>query len=323
MNWNQGMETTEMTDTTNQITIVPGLLGTSFGLYGTGVGVLTVYPQAVGQYWSYLGTQQQVTIAKSLDTAITNAGMELVSTGYRAAPLPVGGEYYSVTAIGRQGNAATIDALNVIKDTYGSSLSNVGMDLSGVSGRPQNIYTFADGITFRPDLNYTNTDSFWSGATAHFDETKAVSNLTGSARNLDEVAQYGLAISEVNAASDGMRAFGSALRDLGVIGGVAGVGLAANDQYQAYLADGYQFGSHSLQVSVENGVTLFGPPALGGAAWALGGSFATGSGIGGVAIGGLFLNYQMYQRLAATDPQYGARMQAAAAGDIQGTAVND
>jgi hypothetical protein len=54
-----------MTDTTNQIGIIPGVLG-SFGLYGTGIGVLTVYPRATGQYWSYLGTKDSVDIAKAL-----------------------------------------------------------------------------------------------------------------------------------------------------------------------------------------------------------------------------------------------------------------
>jgi hypothetical protein len=43
-----------MTDTTNQITFVPGFLGGSYALYRTGLGILTAYPQATGTYWSCL-----------------------------------------------------------------------------------------------------------------------------------------------------------------------------------------------------------------------------------------------------------------------------
>jgi hypothetical protein len=58
-----------MTDTTNPVAIIPYgtlTLGTGAGLYGTGLTVLTAYPQAAGTYWSYLGTAPAVKIASSI-----------------------------------------------------------------------------------------------------------------------------------------------------------------------------------------------------------------------------------------------------------------
>ena len=54
-----------MADTTNPAAIIPYgtlTLGIGAGLYGTGLTVLTVYPQAAGTYWSYLGTAPEVNI---------------------------------------------------------------------------------------------------------------------------------------------------------------------------------------------------------------------------------------------------------------------
>ncbi|PWT75507.1 MAG: hypothetical protein C5B46_02510, partial [Proteobacteria bacterium] len=207
-----------MSDNNNGTMTASGIV-----LYGTGLGVLTAYPWATGQYWSYLGERKSVSIADSLRFAITDAGMKREDMRIRAPALPTDSPYYSSNWIHAQGNAATVDAYNGIKTTYGYRVSDLEMGLSG-KGFPQNVYTYANGETFRPDLTY-KTFSPWSGSTAHFDETKAVALLTGSSKNITQVEQYGRAISEVNAASAGMRVLGTALRTGGLALGAAGFGI--------------------------------------------------------------------------------------------------
>ena len=60
-------------------------------------------------------------------------------------------------------------------------------DLTGVGAR--NVYTFANGDTFNPDLTY-RTWNPWSGSTLNFDEVKAVVNLTASSENIAQVENY-------------------------------------------------------------------------------------------------------------------------------------
>jgi hypothetical protein len=65
-------------------------LGT--GLYGTGLGVLTVYPQATGSYWIYNGSNGvRPSVSTSLSNAIVDSGMELNVVGRNAVPLDVAG----------------------------------------------------------------------------------------------------------------------------------------------------------------------------------------------------------------------------------------
>ena len=76
-----------MADTANPVTITPyGIVtfGTGVGLYGTGLGILTDYPQATGTYWSYLGRADVVEITDPLKSAITDAGMTLTLIDQRA-----------------------------------------------------------------------------------------------------------------------------------------------------------------------------------------------------------------------------------------------
>jgi hypothetical protein len=198
-------------------------------IYGAGLGVLSNYPRATGDYLAYLGKNSQTIIGNSLKTAIDEAGMNLIETDRAAAPLLSSSEFYSSSPIARLGNAATIDAYNSIVVQYGNRLSNVGMDLSALRGQPQNVYTYANGETFRPDLSY-QTFSYWSGNTAHFDEVKAVSNLGGSSA-IRQVGQYGRAISEINATNAGMRLLGTGLRSGGLALGAIGT---AYDAYSTY-----------------------------------------------------------------------------------------
>jgi hypothetical protein len=73
------------------------------------------------------------------------------------------------------------------------------------------------------------------------------------------------------------------------------------NQYQAYVADGYQFGPNSLQAGIDSGISFGGPLAIGGGLWAAGlTTFAAGTGIGGAAIGLGYLGYASYNY--ATDP---------------------
>ena len=118
--------------------------------------------------------------------------------------------------------------------------------------------------------------SFWQLATMpvgtwHFDEVKAVSNLTGSSKNLGQVAQYGRAISEVNAASGGMRALGNTLRGGGLVLGAAGVGI---DGYLTYNQINQQLTAGNMTGAGLSGAQFAGRQVGGlglGAAGALGG----------------------------------------------------
>src|SRR5262245_16783984 len=94
--------------------------------------------------------------------------------------------------------------------------------------------------------------------------------------------------------------FGYGVGQVMRIGGIGlfgvGLGFAGWDQYQAYVADGYQFGSQSLHTGIENGVTIGGPFVIGGGLWLAGAAtFAAGTGIGGVAIGIGYLGYKLSQ----------------------------
>jgi len=58
---------TAVSDANNLFPNYPGLITpVGVGVYGTGLGVLSVYPQARGQYWTYLGSKPEVEIAKGL-----------------------------------------------------------------------------------------------------------------------------------------------------------------------------------------------------------------------------------------------------------------
>jgi hypothetical protein len=208
--------------------IPPYLFGPS--AYGAGLGLLTAYPQAAGDYWAYFGRGGTRTVAAPLRTAIANAGMTFRPIDRVASALPRTSPFYANNPISRLGNNAMVDAANTVRAQYGRFATNIRMDLSGVRGRPQNVHTFLNGQSFRPDLTY-RTWSPWSGATAHFDEVKAVANLTASSENLRQVRQYGRAISETNTASAGMRRVGAALRGGGLVLGGAG---AAYDAYSTY-----------------------------------------------------------------------------------------
>jgi hypothetical protein len=212
-----------MSDPNSPIAVSPfdAVVPLGAAVYGAGLHVLTVYPRATGYYWVYWGANETRAVSKTLEAAISDSGMRLLSVDRIAPPLPASSQFYSNSPIARLGNAATIDTANTVAAQYGSSLGDFGMDLTAVRDLPQNTYTFANGDTFRPDLSY-RTSSWWSGSTLHFDETKAVANLTASSRNLNQVANYGRAISEINAASSGMRLLGAALRTGGTVLGAAG-----------------------------------------------------------------------------------------------------
>jgi hypothetical protein len=178
-----------MSDTSNGITISPyGFIVSGNGAYGAGLGALTAYPQATGYYWSYLGADGTRSISTTVESAITNSGLVLNPIDKTVSPFPSTDLRYSNNPIARLGNPAIVDAANSISAQYGRFVSNLKMELNAVSRWPQNIYTYANGQTFRPDLTY-RTFSPRSGGTAHFDEVKAVSNLTGSSNNLKQVAQ--------------------------------------------------------------------------------------------------------------------------------------
>ena len=104
-----------MTDLISQIPYAP------FGaLYGSGLGLLTTYPQAAGVYWSYPGANGlKPIIGKELKSAINDAGMELKRIGVPAPPLTPGSPGYTQNSLHDQGNAATIDAWNRVKAEYG------------------------------------------------------------------------------------------------------------------------------------------------------------------------------------------------------------
>ncbi|SHL38223.1 hypothetical protein SAMN05444159_5752 [Bradyrhizobium lablabi] len=102
------------------------------------------------------------------------------------------------------------------------------------------------------------------------------------------------------------------------IGGLGGSVLgSALTQAAAFVGDNYQFGPQSQQALTNNAVGWGGAFAGGGLAWSLGSTFGSGFGVGGLVTGGALLNLQMYQSIAATDPQRAVNLQAAAAGDIQ------
>src|SRR6516164_6721398 len=90
---------TTMTDVIRQIPYAP------FGaLYGSGLGLLTTYPQATGVYWSYPGENGlKPIIANALDSAIENAGMDLKRMAAPAPPLTLGSPGYTQNRLHDQG----------------------------------------------------------------------------------------------------------------------------------------------------------------------------------------------------------------------------
>jgi hypothetical protein len=100
-------------------------------VYGTGVAILTAYPQAAGYYRTYFGSNNQPpTVAKSLRIAIdSNAGLDLLNVGRAAAPLQITSPYYAPNglAAANLGNAAVVDAANSIAAQYGRNLISLSM----------------------------------------------------------------------------------------------------------------------------------------------------------------------------------------------------
>ena len=246
-----------------------GISGASFSLSGSGIVILFNNPAATGTYWAYNGANGTMRIAATLEAAIQNAGMTLTPTGY-TAPAITDPALISPNYIGRLGNNAMVDAANTIAARYDLNVADIGIDLSGIQGRPQNIFTYANGNTFRPDLGAYTTQSQWSGATVHLDEVKAVQNLTGSARNLNQVQQYGRAITEINTESANMRLMGTAARNTGVALSVAGTGLDIWSNYR--IADQYGWGNYQSNSSlIRSGISesgIWGTGIYGGySAW--------------------------------------------------------
>ena len=113
-------------------------------------------------------------------------------------------------------------------------------------------------------------------------------------------------------------------RGVGVLGLAGGTGLLVGTslytQWAAYSADGYTFGPQSQDAAAANGFSLGGSIIGGGAAYLLGASVATGGGLGGVLGIGIYSNYQMYQDLAAKDPQLAAALLYGQAGNAAAAA---
>src|SRR5215475_1096460 len=132
-------------------------------------------------------------------------------------------------------------------------------------------------------------------------------SIFGGERNLAEVktgnisltARVGGQVAADTAMMEGAAELIKGGSGLGYLGAGAfgiGLGFAGWNQYQAYVADGYQFGSQSLHTGIENGVTIGGPFVIGGGLWLAGAAtFAAGTGIGGVAIGIGYLGYKLSQ----------------------------
>jgi len=110
-------------------------------IYGSGVGVLTVYPRATGEYRAYLGSNlQPVKITQGVADAITDGGMTLERVPIRAPELPPTSKYYTSHWAHRAGNNATVHAANTVRAQYGWRASNIQMGLHG-PGLSQNLWT--------------------------------------------------------------------------------------------------------------------------------------------------------------------------------------
>ena len=81
---------------------------------------------------------------------------------------------------------------------------------------------------------------------------------------------------------------GQLMRGGGILAGILGFGWMGYDQWDAFVADGYQWGSQSQQVGTSNAIGLgvgFGVPALTGlGSLAVGGTFAAGFSTGGLLL---------------------------------------
>lgn len=240
------------------------LIGSGVVSYGSGLTLSVVYPRAQGLFWSYNGLSGSTFITPEAEAAIKAAGMKIVNMG-DAAPLPP--EYSNVRWLHGRGIAPTLDAKGVIEQRYGKFISDISMDLPGT--KIQNMHTYANGGTFRPDLTY-KTFSRWSGITRHFDETKGA-NQIGS-RYIPQFEQYGPAISEVNAASRSMRVVGAAVRTGGGVLAVAGFGYDVYNTSKAVTAD-LQRGDTAGRVDAGREVAKFGGRWGGAAAGAYLGAY--------------------------------------------------
>jgi hypothetical protein len=174
-----------MSDTNNQLLDQLLLEGSGAVAYGTGVGILTVYPQAEGYYRAYFAANATRAIDQRLRNAIGNAGLQLLEVDRVAAPIPITSPDYAPGGLNaaRLGNNAVVDAVDVVSTQYGRNLSDLRYELTSVPGYGHNSFSLANGQTVRVDLSY-RTSSLWSGATQHFDEVKAKQNLTASPNNL-------------------------------------------------------------------------------------------------------------------------------------------
>jgi hypothetical protein len=199
-----------MSDITNDIAPLGGLI------YINGLVLQIVYPNATGAYRMYNGMTDRYRIEPALRTTITRAGIEPLDIGRTAPAIDSGPHFAPNNATARWGNNAMVDAANAVRAQYGIFIRNIGMDLTSIRDRPQNLI---EGT--RVDLSY-DTFSLSQGRTIHVDEVKAVANLT-QARYGDQVARQGDVIATINARSGAMRELGAGLKTAGKFLGPAGM----------------------------------------------------------------------------------------------------
>ena len=193
------------------------------GTFSIGQGFLNAYPGLRGNYVVYYGSNgQPPSISRALEDAISSNGLNLIQRDATAPLLTSNNLLYTANRISNLGNSAMVAEVGNILDQYGSNVSNIGVDFSGVAGIGHNSFTFSDGSTFRPDISYT-TKSFFSGTINYVDEVKGANVLGATAGNLNQVSNYGQAVAENAAEVGGIRAAGTALEGVGgalIIGGL-------------------------------------------------------------------------------------------------------
>ena len=203
---------------------------TGLATFSIGNGLLNAYPALQSRYVSFFGTNGlQPSLSRNLFTAISEGNLDLVQRNYTAPLLTPDSPFYSTSNISNLGNSAMVEEANNILNQYGSRVSDISLDLSGVAGASQNIYTLSDGTQIRPDLQYSVSSRFF-GTTINIDEIKGANTLSASASNLGQVSGYASALDDNAAIVAIPRAVGGALE---VAGGALAVGSLAVDGYVA------------------------------------------------------------------------------------------
>ena len=197
-------------------------------LFSVGQGVLNSYPALRSNYVVFFGSNGlQPRISDVVMNALSNEGLDFVPRNFTAPILSSDNLLYTPNSISNLGNSAMVAETANVLDQYGSRVTNIGLDLSGVGGFGQNTYTLTNGFTIGVDQSYS-VNSFFSGRTDYINEIKATNVLSATSGNLDQISNYGQALADNEAAVGGIRTAGGALEG---VGGALVVGSLGYDAY--------------------------------------------------------------------------------------------